>query len=172
MSEALLLSDTTHELPNPPRLKLVEGGIILGRDTNVTVEPDDFLDCQTLIHLSNNDVMGTFNRKPVIVRPKTLLIDIVRAVLDKTHADLRQDESFRRAITESVALYGANIDTRDPNTREDLEQMIAVSQNTDLLRGMQAFAEAEQQHHNSTYEYTLIQPAIQLAAWLIAIENE
>jgi hypothetical protein len=127
------------------------------------------------MNLSNSTITRTVNRTEIIVRRTTELSDVVRAVLRVSHFDLNVVQKANLGhLTEEVlgTFDSSGITLADPDIVVAIEEKLPKIAKTDLMRGMDAFREAEFDQHQGTYESTIIKPAILLAGWMILTESQ
>jgi hypothetical protein len=172
MGEYVLQNESFDSLPTRP--EVLSGHVLLGRSVLKMVKPEEFEGNRVLMNLSNQDLYSNVRGVKKIVRRQTQLEDIIRTVLNITHNNMSQGEELDldELLENLLEEYKQSIDLTDKNISEAIDDKIPKIANTDLMKGMDAFAEAEYNQHQGSYEHTLILPARRLAGWMILRETE
>ena len=144
--------------------------ILLGARTGATIDAEDFSGNNTLINLCNSAVLKNIEGRTVIARQPTKLEDIIRTVLRVSHRDLVHNAEFLADDLLEEFIDKA-VDLSEPEIATTIKQSFPTIADTDLMRGMQAFSDAEYDQHQGIYEMTLVRPATMLAGWLILTES-
>ncbi len=157
-------------------LALVQGGLIFGRITGLLIRPANFSGNNLIGRMSSVDVEAIVNQKGVVAREgrhRTTSAEIVKAVLRETHRSLgvlmlnETIDDTDRKFTEYERLNPEH----DITLKVAIEEQADISQNTDLIRGIDAFAEATSDYWGRVYDDTLLEPAKRFAIWLICLER-
>lgn len=145
---------------------------LLGRVTDLEIEPDVFLTENVLQRMTNKGVEFQKYRKRIMVKTNPQHLDIVRTVLKVTHPDVMENPKGRTAINSMMNEYVNEVDTTDHQVARSLEENLgALACEPDLIRGMCAFSEAEYNMWGSVYDQLLVRPSTLLSAWMIAHES-
>lgn len=165
-------------------LHVLEGEQFFARRSGIPVYFDDFSGSDLIRNLSSvdirqdqkaNRVRNGASRSEVVRRAQkaTYLDSIIHAVMDVTHADMPRDQlhQARQTVTEELDNFEQNLPVYDMNVLDAILSATERYREADLLRGMDAFAEATREVHDRMYDATLIEPAQTFARWLIALEQ-
>lgn len=167
-----------------PQLRVIKGGVVLGRVTDLSIDETDFRTSNTIIKMSaaaTDRQLGHKNvnhkRVEYVIkegRKATTPLDVVKTVLPKTHKDLGEIvlKNLLDQVGEEYVLYENEVQNIgfDSMTHAVAEHPTQVG-NTDLMRGMVAFTDATQEQWGTVYDDTVLRPSQTFARWLLLTEN-
>lgn len=157
-------------------LALTCGHSVIGRFTELHLTELDYADHPVMERMRAEDVRDSRNNKVFVKNPKLHHSRIVLAVMDITHPDIKASPKGRSSLDMLCDQY-QTLDLEDAQIREVLDDNYnSITSDDprflpDLVRGMNAFSNAEIDRWGGVYQPTLIRKAKWMAGWLIAHEK-
>ncbi len=172
MAESFIDNSTEEEALESPECDFGMSEPVLGRITEMHVEPDVFSSSNALLQMTNKGLVTRKYRNRIMVATHPQHRRIVGAVLEVTHPDVVTNPKGLTIVKQLFNDYENDIDPTDYQVAKSLDETLGrIACETDLIKGMCAFAEAEANSWANMYDQLLVRPAMLMAAWMIAHEE-